>query len=869
MTAHPEDRRRDGLTDTGHPPATGVCLRSRSTQIRRQGARLMRRLIATAATALTVAFALSGLLMTTTSPASADIFGIGDTVQEWICGMVRPTEPWESVGDGPESWLSNRNLGQIERQPPKTLTADGSISVDGETPVAAPSDMDQILAMPDGQYTLYEAAGLRGLSWWTIPLQVDGKTKDCSVWNYLWTEAGNLLFTFNKTALQIVIALKEAASADNPLNFLYDASGGTLSGLFTLFFVPIACLMLIATGMWAGMQAVRNRGTRATFGAIGATFAITALAGFLYLAATSATSGQNGFRQVAHIADQGIASINGAAASALFDNFTASSSVCNLDPAGDPASRGQRITSCVLADALAYRPWAIGQFGGRGANPIPLPDGWNPVAPAGDGKITFDALAGKAIPCYVKFNECKELRSYLIAQHGGVQIGGALNGQQGYNACTASTQEVVATQSDIGEIINILNSARCSPMYQVFTVLTDSDPTAARAYSGSVGIARVSQALSAIIGTAVAGFAILINSIISMGWHAYTFVLYLVGPIKLAFATFGGKTRMAREWFGDLVYAWLARLAYGIVLTFTILVVVWLLSSDISFGMRLVWLAVILFLFWKLMGKVQGMLKPHFASNDNPDMMGGLNKATRVGRNTVYQAGRRTSAGLAGASMVRDRHQLSATDPTRGALRRAVSASTLPGRMFVGGVRGAVTGSTGVQRRALQEMTRASLRHQASEASRRQAQDSAAPEPAVDDVDVEERGEQESDSPPDLQMRTRRVRLHPTTGVSTVHRRRLDEASRSRQIAMRPSDTRPASSAAIRVRRMGLSAGTQRGGSPTRRDPNGGAPDTSVRTHSRSATTGPRPDVRRRVAGTRPGRAPSRTASLNITQDVT
>ena len=39
-----------------------------------------------------------------------DVLGISESVQNWVCGIVNPSEPWEGVGDGPESWMSNRNL---------------------------------------------------------------------------------------------------------------------------------------------------------------------------------------------------------------------------------------------------------------------------------------------------------------------------------------------------------------------------------------------------------------------------------------------------------------------------------------------------------------------------------------------------------------------------------------------------------------------------------------------------------------------------------------------------------------------------------------------------------------------------------------
>jgi hypothetical protein len=79
----------------------------------------------------------------------------------------------------------------------------------------------------------------------------------------------------------------------------------------------------------------------------------------------------------------------------------------------------------VLADALAYRPWAIGQFGGAGAGPIHLPGDWTIVTPGADGAIPIEALREeKALPCYVdEVGDCQDLRTYLIAQHGGMQIG--------------------------------------------------------------------------------------------------------------------------------------------------------------------------------------------------------------------------------------------------------------------------------------------------------------------------------------------------------------------------------------------------------------------------------------------------------------
>ncbi len=156
--------------------------------------------------------------------------------------------------------MSNRNLAGAKQVAPIQVDAAGqAFTAVAPATAVVPDTMDQLPALPPGDYTLYEVAGLRGLSWWTIPLNVDG-TRNCSLWNYVWSQAGNLIFTVSKTALQVTIAIKEAAAADDPLKFLYDESGGAVSTVFAVFFVPVASLMFILAGIWAGINALRRKG---------------------------------------------------------------------------------------------------------------------------------------------------------------------------------------------------------------------------------------------------------------------------------------------------------------------------------------------------------------------------------------------------------------------------------------------------------------------------------------------------------------------------------------------------------------------------------------------------------------------------------
>ena len=649
------------------------------------------------------------------------MLGISGSVQDWICGIVNPSEPWEAVGDGPESWMSNRNLAGAKQIAPIQVDSTGQAFTAAQPATAVvPDTMDQLPALPPGDYTLYEVSGLRGLSWWTIPLDVDG-TRNCNLWNYVWSQAGNLIFTVSKTVLQVTIAIKEAAAADDPLKFLYDESGGAVSTVFAVFFIPVASLMFILAGLWAGINALRHRGIRAALGAAGVAAGIIALAGFAY---TATTGGSNGFRSIAGTVDTAISQVNAVATNALFDGLTKDSGACTLPDGPASAIRGQRITSCVLADALAYRPWAIGQFGGAGAAPIHLPGDWTTVTPGPDGAIPIEALrAEKALPCYVDaVGDCQDLRTYLIAQHGGVQIGDTPSGQNGYLKCSASAVQaftdspawmlIKAAAEDNNQSttpITLALSSACSPMYRVFKALGESNLTTAQAYAGDVGISRVTQAFSSLIGTAVAAVPVLITGIITMAWIALTFALYITGPFKLAFATYTGKAKMAKEWAGDLVHAWASRLAYGILLSLTILIIAWMLASTLSFGLRLVWLGVILFFFWKLVQKVQEMIRPGAASI-GPNLAGDVQRRTTGGARTLTRTASRSMVGAgAGVLAAGQRRRMIAADPTRGPVRRGAGTLLAPVSLLAGGARGAAFGPQDAQRRAWKTMNRGQI----------------------------------------------------------------------------------------------------------------------------------------------------------------
>lgn len=670
-----------------------------------------------------IVLALFGSATAGAAPARADIFGIGgaisDTIEDWICSIVAPSEPWEPVGSGPESWLSNKNLGGLTPiDPVKVMTVgpDGNkqpvllVPADAQWGVEkpAPSTMDAITGIPaETPVTLYEVAGLRGLQWVTIPYTPDGSRRNCSVFAAVWNFAGNGIFTLGKGVLQITIALKETATSGSPLSFLYDKLGGTVSDLFIGFFIPFAGLMLLFTAIWAGVQMLRrDSGLRTILSGTALALIIVFGGTVLYLAMFN---GNSGFRTASAVLDKTAAGINDLGSRVAFDRIAKESGNCLLPD--DAPERGQRMSSCVMADGLAYRPWAIGQFGAAGADPIPLPKDTKVVpydATVDAGKLLSNVpllqLDSRQLPCYVPYRGCTELRSYLIAQHGGIAIGSAPDGPTGHQMCYIQAfLKPAVTIKFFGQDLHLPLTLACSPMWRTFNVLSSNDLAASTAYAGDVGMARVSQAIVALAGILVVAVAVLVISVITMFWHGKVLANWLAGPFILAQAVSASKAKIALSWGKEILWAWLLRIAYGLALTVVIVAVIAVMQQQMSFGFRIAWLAILLWGFWKLLGKIQAKLRPG-ESSAAPDLANATKNAAKTGgRHTVNvakgatrQTVRRTgAAGSAAVSTIKRRRVNAVAERgNRGKLRRAGSALLTPAVASAAAGKAGLTGSS-------------------------------------------------------------------------------------------------------------------------------------------------------------------------------
>jgi hypothetical protein len=135
---------------------------------------------------------------------------------------------------------------------------------------------------------------------------------------------------------------------------------------------------------------------------------------------------------------------------------------------------------------------------------------------------------------------------------------------------------------------------------------------------------------------------------------------------------------------------------------------------------------VILFFFWKLVQKVQEMIRPGTASV-GPNLAGDVQRRTARGARTVSRTATRSMVGAGAGMMISaQRRRMVAADPGRGPLRRTVGSLVSPAAVLAGGVRGAVAGPEDAQRRAWRTLSRTSAR-QNSAAAKTPKKTSASP----------------------------------------------------------------------------------------------------------------------------------------------
>lgn len=636
---------------------TGVYFRSRHAQ-RSEGGRL-RRVLRVGAVGLVSCIAALTVLLGAPGSASG-LLGIGDYFEsktnEMICGFTRPDLTQETVGTGPESMLPSRNFGQVKGSPAAGVAA-----------TSTPSYSDQIgnfdrlgpkYSMDN--YTLYEIAGLRGVRFVNWQKNSSGD-EVCSIMPWLSVTSGNMVMSLNTYVLQAIITLKEYSQSGRPFEFLYDKTLPLVDTLFNGLFLPAAGLMFVIAGISLTLRALRGgEGFRGALGETGGVAAILVVGGLFFggLAGASWTNpGTNGFFILGSAIDTIGASINSAVAEAAFSSLDlgGDSSLCKQpqpvpaapgqDDAYAAAAPGQRYSSCILAEGLAYRPWAIAQFGAAGNTAIAPQERTtrfgDPRIGGRTNLVTAETDAkGRGLPCYNNYFGCADMRTYLIAQEGGPAFDTArvkcMDGADDYaHLVQCDPYHAVAGQLNLME-----DSSKGAQADTASAIL--------RAYHGEGRMPHLTQSIVALIATAIVASGVGFISVLSMWWQLMLLILFLTGVGRLLYAAFPGKASAGGEYLADFISTFMQRIGIGLVSMMMVVLVALIFGASMAMGMKILLTALLMFGMMRVSKKVQEAMKVKGTTVGDP----AGNASKIVGGATALAAykGLGAATGLAGKS---------------------------------------------------------------------------------------------------------------------------------------------------------------------------------------------------------------------------
>lgn len=630
--------------------------------------------------------------------AASGIFGIGDMVEsiknDMLCSFTRPDLTQQGVGTGPESMLPSRNFGQVKGFSNVNETPSYSDQIGQFDRLGANQSMDN--------YTLYEIAGLRGIKFvnWQ---KNDSGDEQCSIMPWLSVTSGNMIMSLNTYILQGIITLKEISQSGRPFEFLYDKTIPLVDTLFNGLFIPAAALMFVLLGISVVVRAASGgNGFREAVGDMWGTTLAVIVGAMLFSGLTVANwsnPDSSGFFYFGSMLDSATSSVNSAVAEASFRalNLDGSSSLCKQprpvpaatgqDEAYVAAAPGQRYSSCILAEGLAYRPWALGQFGSAGNDQIsPAEKTTRFGDPRIGGKSNLvtskpDAK-GQGVPCYNNYLGCADMRSYLIAQEGGPSFDAARK----------------VCMQDEGDYTHLI---QCDPYHAVANQLVllekSNKPSIAnaaggisRSYHGEGLFPHLTQSIVALVASLIVGAGVGVISVMSLWWQFMLLVLFITGVPRLMYASFPGRASALKEYGADFVSTFLQRIGYGLLSLAMIAGVALIFGAGMAMGLKILFTALLMFGMMRSFKKIQDAMKvkgstiegPASTANRTTGLLGGLAlyKGTEMAAKAAGATARGT--GRAGAWAVRKPKPDTAT----------VAASAAAAA--VGGSAGSRTGAT-------------------------------------------------------------------------------------------------------------------------------------------------------------------------------
>ncbi|WP_405491516.1 hypothetical protein [Streptomyces sp. NBC_00096] len=433
--------------------------------------------------------------------------------------------------------------------------------------------------MPEGpeKYTLYEMNGMRGLDWSMTfrgrgnASQVDdttgGGADHCSIMDLVNNGIANMVFNGTKILTRSAISIKELASNPSPLSGLYAGRDSVVKTLKDNVFIPAVPVMISLTGIWVFTKWRKNEMREAWSGVGWASLTTVAVVVLL--------TGGN-YDKVISEADTGIGNFNSLLSEAVLSGVSGQmQSPCDL--AEGAYNRGLRVSSCAMYDTLAFRPWALGQFGENGTNCI---------FRKGEGRIDNGACVPKSGSTDCNFGKgarCEDVRVKQVVSQSTTNIDAFP--KKGSKEIDKKKDEWVPIRMDIagGDGQGYPGKA---PDQKIYPVPFDD-------WAGHNAGARVGLAFYSLIAALIVGLMVIVLSALTLLWHAVTLIMIILLPLIATLGIHPSQQKLLKGWLQTFIHSFVLRAGFGIILTVLLVLYQMILPAKISLGMQLLMLLLV------------------------------------------------------------------------------------------------------------------------------------------------------------------------------------------------------------------------------------------------------------------------------------
>ncbi|WP_411084026.1 hypothetical protein [Streptomyces sp. cmx-18-6] len=491
---------------------------------------------------------------------------------------------------------------------------------------------------PD-QYTLYELNGMRGMNWsMTFKGKGDASESngdvgsgadDCAIMDYVNNGIADMVFNGTKLLTRTAISIKESASNPSPLSGLYESRDSVVKTLKDNVFVPAVPVMIALTGLWVFTK-WRKGEMREVWAGVG-------WAGLTTVAVVALLTGGN-YDKLVTEADSGIAQFNSRLTEAVLSGATGEMQTpCDLP---DTAyNRGLRISSCAMYDTLAFRPWALGQFGEVGTRCILLnhvgkvPEDGNEDESAKSARCRSDYTTTECH--YGKGVRCDDLRAkQAVAQ--------SMTNKEALSKQALEDGNFDKFNNEWEDIRKEIAVGEDAPDKSIY-------PVAFNDWSGKNSGTRVGLAFYSLIASLIVGLMVIVLSALTLLWHAVTLILIILLPLVATLGIHPSQQKLLKGWLETFIHSFVLRAGFGIILTVLLVLYQMILPANIALGMQLLLLLLITI-------AVVMMLKKLLGGNFSPKIAGaqdslGVSDMANIVGGKMAERGSRAAVGVAaGAS---------------------------------------------------------------------------------------------------------------------------------------------------------------------------------------------------------------------------